>query len=152
MSEAPFDLPRAQRWFGIEFNNLAWDLLEKPDRAAEETDRMIHAAHASVHHWLAAGNAVNHLRGMILLANVYAGAQNAENALRYARRALELSEDAGQTQSAFDRATAFACAARAHLVAGDRDESRRLAHLARHAAESLEADDRAVFAQLCPDL
>ena len=30
MTEAPFDLPRAQRWFAVECNNAAWDLLDKP--------------------------------------------------------------------------------------------------------------------------
>src|SRR5687768_9557039 len=74
MAEAPFDLPRAQRWFAVELNNLAWDLLDKPGRTNDETNRMLHAAHASVHHWLAAGNELNRLRGMVLLANVYASA------------------------------------------------------------------------------
>lgn len=83
MADAPFDIPRAQRWFAVECNNLAWDLLDKPDRTADETERMLHAAHASVHHWLAVGNELNRLRGMVLLANVYAGAGLA---VRLARR------------------------------------------------------------------
>ena len=59
MPEAPFDLAQAHRWFAIEFNNQAWDLVEKVNRTADETQQMIHAAHASILHWQSAGNALN---------------------------------------------------------------------------------------------
>jgi hypothetical protein len=29
MSEAPFDVARAQRWFKVPCNNLAWDVLKQ---------------------------------------------------------------------------------------------------------------------------
>jgi hypothetical protein len=150
MAEATFDLPRAQRWFAVECNNAAWDLLEKSSRTADETDRMLHAAHASVHHWLAAGNDLNRLRGMVLLANVYASAELAEGAIRFARQALSLSNAAGETQSAFDRATALAAATRAYSVSGDRARANEFFALAQQAAEKLEPDERPVFDQLCP--
>ena len=41
-----------------EYFNLTWDLLEKTDRAQEDNDEMIHAAHASRFHWGKVGNAV----------------------------------------------------------------------------------------------
>ena len=150
MAEAPFDLPRAERWFAVELNNLAWDLLDKPSRTADETERMLHAAHASVHHWLAVGNDLNRLRGMVLLANVYAGAGFVEGAVRYAEQAIALSDAAGETQTPFDRATALAAAARAYAMSGDHDKARRFFDLAQHAAENLAADERPVFDQLCP--
>jgi hypothetical protein len=150
MAEAPFDLSRAQRWFAVELNNLAWDLLDKPGRTNDETNRMLHAAHASVHHWLAAGNELNRLRGMVLLTNVYASAGLPEGAVRFAEQAIALSNAAGETQSAFDRATALAAAARAHAVAKKDEQAGHFLQLARQAAEKLEADDRAVFDQLCP--
>lgn len=34
-----------------ELFNLVWELLEKTTRTQEETDQMIHAAHASRYHW-----------------------------------------------------------------------------------------------------
>lgn len=150
MSDAPFDLPRAHRWLAVELNNTAWDLLDKPDRTRDETERMIHAAHASVHHWLAAGNALNHLRGMVLLANVYAGAKLGEMGVRYAERALQLSEQCGETSTIFDRATAHACAARAYHVSGNEEGSLRQVKLAREIAAGLELEEQAVFEQLCP--
>ena len=150
MPEAPFDLHGAQRWFAVELNNLAWDLLAKPNRSREETERMLHAAHASVYHWLAAGNELNQLRGGILLANVYAAAGAAERALHYAEEVLKLSDQAGDQQSPFDRATALACAARANEAAGKQAEAARFGQLARQAADKLDAEERPVFDELCP--
>ena len=152
MAEASFDLPRAQRWFAVELNNVAWELLERPSRTADETERMLHAAHASVHHWLAAGNELNRLRGMVLLANVYAGAGLVEGAIRYAELAVALSDAAGETQSAFDRATALAAAARAFSMSGNQERASSHFQLAQQAADKLAADDRAVFDQLCPKM
>lgn len=152
MAEAPFDLPRAQRWFAVECNNAAWDLLDKAERTADETERLLHVAHASVHHWLAAGNELNHLRGLVLLANVYASASLPEGARLYADKALVLSAAAGETQTPFDRATTLAAVSRAYLVAGDQVRAKEFFALAQHAAEKLDADERPVFDQLCPKL
>ncbi|MBC7854950.1 MAG: hypothetical protein IAF94_16075 [Pirellulaceae bacterium] len=152
MADAPFDLLRAQRWFAVECNNAAWELLEKPNRTADETERMLHSAHASVHHWLAVGNELNRLRGMVLLANVYAGEGLSEGAVRYAELALALSEAAGEAQSPFDRATTLAAASRAYSLSGERENAQRFRALARQSAEKLEADDRPVFDQLCPSV
>ena len=152
MADAPFDLPRAQRWFAVECNNAAWNLLEKPSHTSDETERMLHAAHASMHHWLAAGNELNRLRGVVLLANVYAGARLTEGAIRYAEQALVLSDAAGDAQSAFDRATVQAAASRAYLLGGDGVRAKRFFDLAQQVAENLDADDRPAFDQLCPRL
>ena len=110
----------------------------------------MHVAHASVHHWLAAGKEINHLRGLVLLANVYAAAELPEGAVRYAEQALAQSEAAGETQSAFDRATTLACAARAHASAKNNSRARQFLTLAQQAAAKLDADDRTVFDRLCP--
>lgn len=152
MAEAPFDLARAQRWFAVECNNVAWDLLDKPNRTADETERLLHAAHASVHHWLAAGNELNQLRGLVLLANVYAGAGLGEGAVRYAEQALSLSTVADETQSVFDRATTLAAASRAYSVSEDLALASEFFTLAQQAAAKLDAEDRKVFDQLCPKL
>lgn len=40
-NQPPFDIDTAHRWFGIEFNNGIFPLLEKPDRTEEETEIMI---------------------------------------------------------------------------------------------------------------
>src|SRR5829696_569161 len=88
---APFDEQVAQRWFAVECNNRAWDLLERSDRTAEEADEMVHLAHASCWHWQHAGTEINRLRAMCLLANVYSQVGRAQEALRYAVECLNLS-------------------------------------------------------------
>jgi hypothetical protein len=150
MSAPPFDLAQAHRWFAVEFNNRAWNLIEQDSRAADEVDEMLHAAHASVMHWRAIGTPLNAQRGENLLATAYLRAGKAEPALRHAQRCLTLSEQnaAAGTETPFDRATALGCAAKAHELAGDAREAERLMTLASSTAEQMEADDREVFRKL----
>jgi len=44
----------AQEWHtksAIDLFNWVWSLLDKEDRIQQEDDQMVHAAHASRHHW-----------------------------------------------------------------------------------------------------
>ena len=150
MSAPPFDLEKAHRWFAVEFNNRAWDLIEKDGRTAEETQEMLHAAHAAAIHWKTIGTSANEQRAENLLATAYLKASRAEPALRHAQRCLALSEQhaASATQTPFDRATALGCAGRAHELAGDASEGERLITLALKEAKRLDADDRPVFDKL----
>ena len=147
MSEPPFDVAKAHRWFAVELNNHAWELYELPARTAEETERMIDAAHASVHHWRQVGTLLNALRGQVLLASVYAAAGLAQGAVRHAYGALELLDRADQP-TAFDRASAFASAARAMALAGKAAEASRLTTAAKEALAQLDDEDRRVASQL----
>ena len=150
MTTAPFDLDKAHRWFAVEFNNRAWELVEKDGRSADETQAMLHAAHAAATHWIAIGTPLNEQRAENLLATAYLKAGRAEPALRHAQRCLDLSEQnaAAGTETPFDRATALGCAAQAHELAGDANEAERLMMLARAAVEKLDGDDRPVFEKL----
>ncbi len=148
MPDAPFDVAKAHRWFAVEFNNQAWDLVEKPDRSAEETQQMIHLAHASIVHWQAAGNALNRQRGENLLATVYAAANVPKAAVWHAERCLSLSVQNAKEESPFDRATALGCAAKAHALAGDTAPAERLRTLAKAAVAALDDEDRSVFEKL----
>jgi hypothetical protein len=148
MSEPPFDVAEAHRWFAIEFNNRAWDLVENEGRTADQTQEMIDAAHAAACHWQAIGTSLNAQRAEGLLATAYLKAGRAEPALRHAQRGLALSEQNAAEETGFDRATTLAAAARAHGLAGDVAEAERLFALATAAAEKLEADDREVFEKL----
>lgn len=151
MSTPPFDVARAQRWFAVELNNQAWDLVEREERSADEVERMIHAAHGACWHWLEVGDLLNHLRAQNLLATVYAKAGLAEAAVRHAEKCLALSEEAGDKQTPFDRATAYGCAAAAYKVAGRMDAARAAFARSEAAAAELEdAADREVVAKLYP--
>ena len=59
----PVDAPdfalsaQQHRQLGVDLFNFVWTLLEKPNRTPDEIDTMIHAAHASRHHWSLAADA-----------------------------------------------------------------------------------------------
>jgi tetratricopeptide (TPR) repeat protein len=151
MTETPFDVSRAHRWFAVECNNLAWDLIESGPRSAEDQERLIHAAHAACHHWLAVGTPVNHQRAQCLLATAYAAAALPEAAVRHAERCVTLSGQTGDAQNAFDRACAWGCAARAYSAAGQREKALAMYALAAGQAPNFEhPDDKAVFEKLYP--
>lgn len=148
MSQPPFEIALAQRWFAVEFNNRAWDLVEQCDRSDDETVEMLHAAHAAAIHWQAVGTKLHAQRAENLLATAYLQAGHSEPALFHAKRGLALGEQNAADQTPFDQATTFAAAARAYELAGNRPESQRLSSLALAAAERLPADDQAVFDKL----
>ncbi len=151
MSEATFDLARAHRRFAVELNNLAWDLLETPNRTPADDERMIHAAHAACFHWLEVGGPLNHLRAECLLATAYASVGLGEAALRHAERCMALSNEAGDTQTTFDRATAHGCASLAYASVGRMAEANSQHDLAKAAAEQFDdPSEGMVFARWYP--
>jgi hypothetical protein len=137
------DLDEAtHRTIGIELYNATWTLLEKPDRTADETDELIHRAHASRWHWARAGTTVNLGRGEWLCSRVYAVLGRAEPALWHARRCVDLAE-ASPERDDWDLAAAYEAMARAHLCAGDRAAATDWVGRARaELAHVAEADDR----------
>jgi hypothetical protein len=148
MPESPFDLAKAHRWFAIECNNSAWDLVEKAGRSADEAERMIRLAHAAAFHWDAVGTDLNRQRAENLLASVYAAAEIPKAAVYHAERCLSLSVKNAKEETPFDRATALGCAAQAHALAGDAAQAERLRTLAKAASQQLEEEDRGGFEKL----
>ena len=140
----PFaDLDEAtHRRLGIELYNTTWTLLERPDRTADETDELIHRAHASRWHWARAGTTVNLARGEWLCSRVYAVLDRAEPALWHARRCVDLAEASPERED-WDLAAAYEAMARAHLCAGDRAAAADWAGRARaELAGITDAEDR----------
>ncbi len=150
-SEPPFDVQVAHRWFAVQLNNLAWDLVEEKHLSQTRLERLIHAAHAACFHWLEAGNLLNHLRAQCLLATAYAKAGLSEPAIRHAEKCLALSLAAGDSQTAFDRATAHGCASTAFALAGQRERAKTEYTAAKSAADALgDAADRDVLHKFYP--
>jgi DNA-binding transcriptional MerR regulator len=109
-----------QRQLGKDLYNSTWALIEKPDRSADETDEMIHRAHASRWHWARVGERVNLARGEYLCSWVYATLGRGEPALWHARRCLEIVEALGaDARDSWDLAGAYEAMARASFAAGD---------------------------------
>ena len=129
----------AHRRLGVELFNFVWTLIEKADRTAAETDQMIHAAHASRHHWGHAGTNANLGRGEWQIARVYAVLGRAEPARWHAARCLAYVETAIGTDEAddWDLAAAYEGLTRAEAVAGAAAESARWRAMATDALGSI---------------
>lgn len=131
----------AHRLFATQFNGQTWDLLDKTERTEEEDELMVYSAYASCRHWLEAGSGVHQQRGEWMLSRVYAVLGLGEAALRHAARCQELTEQYATEVEDFDQAFAYESMARAHAVAGNRDEALRYMRLAQSAGEIIEADE-----------
>ena len=109
----------AVRTLAASLFNRTWDLLELDSRTTEQDEEMVHAAHASRHHWGQVGEPINLARGDWQIARVYAELGRGEPALHHARRYLECCE--ADEHGPFDLAFAHEGMARARLVSGDGD-------------------------------
>lgn len=89
----PFDLACAHRWFSADCFNRVWSLLDKPDRAPEECERMVSLAHASLAHWRERADctAQNLSIGYWQVSRVCAVLGQAENARHYGELCLAAS-------------------------------------------------------------
>ncbi|WP_328557483.1 MULTISPECIES: MerR family transcriptional regulator [unclassified Streptomyces] len=128
-----------ERRLAVDLFNGVWRLLEQEDRSVEDDDRMLHMAHASRHHWGQVGTPVNLSRGEWQCSRVYAVLGRAEPALHHARRGLEICLAHGIGD--WDLAYAYESLARAHAVAGDKEQARAWTEQALAAAENIAEDD-----------
>ncbi len=131
------DDSEAGRKFAAQFNNAVWNLLGRADRSAADDERMVHAAHASHMHWLDAGDAANHQRGLWLIARVYAELGNAQEAARYADLCRGLTDRAADRLQPFDLVYCQEAEARAAAVSGNAADAQRLKEKALAAAADL---------------
>jgi len=127
-----------QRELAVSTFNRVWELLELPERTPEETDEMIHAAHVSCYVWSQIGTAANVARGEWQCARVYATLGRAQSALWHAGRCLELNEAGGEGFEDWDLPSAQQGMAHAQLAAGERQEAKRWAALAREGLARVE--------------
>ena len=138
------------RKLGVEFNNRTWDLLEKRPRTHEEDQELIHAAHASLAHWLKAGTAVHQQRGEWLISRVYVELGRLEPATHHLRETERVFDTCKGELRDFE--FAFLEALRARVAALANDRATALVHYtkAQSLGEKLGTDEdrRIFFAQL----
>jgi len=135
---------RRERAIAVELFNEVWRLLEKPRRSKADADRMVHAAHASRHHWGEVGTPVNVAIGEWQVSHVYAVLRRAEPATYHAKRCLALCREHGIGD--FPLAFAYEALARADALAGRRGDLRRhLAAAERAGRRIAEEEDREEF-------
>jgi len=124
--------------------NRVWELLDRTERTTEDDDEMVHAAHASRHHWGQVGEPVHWARGEWQCSRVYATVGRAEPALHHGRRCLEIAEQF--ELSPFDVGCAHEAIARAARLAGSSEHAQTHAALAAEAAESItDPEERQVL-------
>jgi hypothetical protein len=78
-----------QEWhkkFAVDLFNLVWDLLDKEERSVDESDKMLHAAHASRFHWGEVGKPLEFERGEWQVPRVYSVLNRSEAAVHHAER------------------------------------------------------------------
>ena len=133
-----------QRKMAAQLFNGTWKLLSKKRRTKEETDTMIHMAHASRYHWGVVGGPKELAIGEWQISRVYAVVRRPEPALYHAERCLEICKAHGVGD--FPLAYAYEALARAFAVAGKSRERAACLKLAKAAGERIrEGDDRTLF-------
>jgi hypothetical protein len=140
--------PALERQLAADLFNYVWTLIEKPERTRSEDDDMLHAAHASRHHWGRVGAPENFARGEWQVSRVYCVLGRGEPALYHAHRCLSICQEHGIAD--WDLAFAYEALARAALVSGDRDACR--AYLAQARAASEDINDQEDRDQLAKEL
>ena len=144
--ETRYTIDEAHLEFAKKLNGRVWELLEQTARTLAEDEEMVHAAHASLFHWLNAGKEVHHQRGEWLLARVYTVLGIESEALRHAARCVELTQEYADQLSDFDPAYAYECLARANALAGNHAESKVNYELAEDAGRRIKSEeDKAMF-------
>lgn len=115
-----FDLDKAHHWFGAEFNNGIFPLLEKENRTEEETEKMIQMAYASTLHWssYSKGTIANRARGENMIATALAFAGRKEAAIFYAKRNHDIVFANLDSVEDFDISYALMVMARAYALNG----------------------------------
>jgi DNA-binding transcriptional MerR regulator len=140
MPQPPFTLdPDDQRRLAATLFNHTWSLLERADRGTAEDNEMLHAAHASRHHWGVVGEPVHWARGEWQVSRVYAVLLRPEPALYHARRCLALAEE--HDLGPFDVGCGHEALARAYQVAGATEDAARHLELGYAAADKLTDDE-----------
>ena len=144
VEETKYTVEEFHKKMGVTLFNRVWDLLDKEERTAAETDEMLHAAHASRYHWGEIGTPLNFERGEWQISRVYAVLGRPEPALFHARKCLGICTE--NEIGDFDIAFAYEAMARAHATAGDAAECEKYRELAKKAGAEIEEEgDKEVF-------
>ena len=133
-----------ERQLGVDLFNETWRLM----RSRDDDVRMINCAHASAYHWSVAPECKpeNVARSEWLLSRAYTVVGRAGPALHHAQRCLAVCE--GAEVEDWDLPYAYEALARAHLVAGEREQAQSYEELARESAENIaDPEDRELLLQ-----
>lgn len=123
MSESGLDLQAAHEHFSASCFNASWDLIDKPERSAEDEERMLQLAMASAWHWSQRKDCTDQSRSVAYwqISRVHAICGRGAEAVRYGKLCLEASQ-AGKV-APFALAYAYEALARGESLCGHAIES-----------------------------
>jgi hypothetical protein len=131
------------RFFAVEYFNGIWAVFDKPEKEVTDEDKenIIHSAHASFIHWMAVEGKTpeNVSTGYWMLSRVYAVSKNGIESLKYAKKALDISEK--ENLSSFSKAYNYETMARALKVLDEISESNSMKAKAAEMASKVKDDD-----------
>ena len=146
MTETPVAAPTpldaiTERQVAVDLFNHVWTLLETPERTSMQDDEMLHAAHASRHHWGNVGKPVNLARGEWQCSRVYAVLGRPEPALWHGDGASRCARSTGSATST-SRSAGRRSPARRAWPAIDRPPAKRSDRARKLSADIGEEEDR----------
>ncbi len=134
-----FNIEHAHTYFSANCFNMAWDLIDKPDRNYEDDEQMIRLTQSSLWHWTQRSDCKdkNLSIGCWQASRVYALLGQADNARNYAQLCLEKSPKGDR----FCLGYAYEALARAELIAENAETAQE--HLAKawQHAEAVSDDE-----------
>ncbi|MCW5939046.1 MAG: hypothetical protein KF884_04100 [Fimbriimonadaceae bacterium] len=136
-------LKSTHRYFAVETNNQAWNLIDQEQISEAEAERCLAMAWASLHHWLEVGQEMHWARARGTVSRAALRAGDLETALAYA----QAYEDALDSEGAEPWDWPFALGAKARALAAleMEDEAQAARKAALEAAASLEdPEDREI--------
>ena len=132
------------RFFAVEANNRAWQLVEAETRTPSEDEEMLAVAHAAAWHWSTIGTPHNLYLARMLLGQVCGLLGHAALAMQHSRAAYQYATT--HDSPAWELAFAHAVMATAAAAAGDGATHRWHYDEARSRGVALEdAQDREIF-------
>ena len=133
------DEQEAHQYFAIQTFNGAWELIEKPDRSADDDAAMLERAFASRWHWGFVGGPEQFATGDWQIAHVASLLGYGWMAQFYAQRAFDICEREGWGD--WQRASMLEGMARAAAAAGDSEQHARYYALAEEAVAAIADDE-----------
>lgn len=144
-----FNEGEAHRHFSAHCFNRAWDLIDKPDRSAEQDEEMLRLSYASLYHWTQRPDCTPENLSIAYwqLSRIYAILHKQDDARNYGQKSLHF----GQQKGVQPVILGYACEAlaRAEAQSGNRSQAGKYLTQARQLAEGLAAEDKK---QLLADL
>jgi hypothetical protein len=128
--------PAVHRQLGVDLFNYTWTLIDKSDRTEDESQMMIHAAHASAYHWRQVGTPLNFSRSDWQISRVYAVLNRPEASLYHAQHCLNICEAEGIGD--FDLAFAYEALARSYAAGDQIEEAQKYLDLANQAGKKIK--------------